>query len=76
MALRDKTKYKLSKCVLEMKFMKKSKEKAEKEQEAEDSRAIFSDAITEGMKHGGDPPWLRQQPLTAGYHGSNPGHSM
>ncbi|XP_067007573.1 M-phase phosphoprotein 6 isoform X2 [Anabrus simplex] len=34
--------------------MKKSKEKAEKEQEAEDSRAIFSDAITEGMKHGGN----------------------
>ncbi|KAJ4433878.1 M-phase phosphoprotein 6 [Periplaneta americana] len=52
MAFRDNAKQKLSKSILEMKFMKRSKEKAQREQEAEDGQAMFSDVITEDMKHG------------------------
>jgi hypothetical protein len=32
--------------------MKKSKEKAQREQDAEESQAMFSDVITEDMKYG------------------------
>jgi len=32
--------------------MKRSKEKAQREQDAEESRAMFSDVITEDMKRG------------------------
>lgn len=42
----------LSKSILEMKFMKRSKEKAQRKQDAEESQAMFSDVITEDMKRG------------------------
>jgi hypothetical protein len=37
---------------LNLQFMKRSKEKAQREQDAEESQAMFSDVITEDMKRG------------------------
>ncbi|XP_044750288.1 M-phase phosphoprotein 6 [Coccinella septempunctata] len=48
----------LSKGVLEMKFMKKSKETALKQLQAEESRRIYSEEITEGMKKTGNTVFL------------------
>ncbi|XP_045472087.1 M-phase phosphoprotein 6 [Harmonia axyridis] len=45
---------KLSKGVLEMPFMKKSKEKALKQLQAEESKKIYAAEITEGMKKKGN----------------------
>ncbi|XP_063216060.1 M-phase phosphoprotein 6 [Bacillus rossius redtenbacheri] len=43
---------KLSKAILDMKFMKRSKEKAQKEQDKEDSELMFSDVITDKLRQG------------------------
>nr|CAD7596388.1 unnamed protein product [Timema genevievae] len=45
-------KTKLSKGILDMKFMKRSKEKALQQKEADDGFGFFSDVITEEMKQG------------------------
>ncbi|XP_049852694.1 M-phase phosphoprotein 6 [Schistocerca gregaria] len=74
------SKYRLSKAVLEMKFMKKSKERFEREKEVEDSRALFSDVITEDMKHGKskyiiESSYVPCEDLIVGrlsFHGMNP----
>uniref|UniRef100_A0A1B6M6C4 M-phase phosphoprotein 6 n=1 Tax=Graphocephala atropunctata TaxID=36148 RepID=A0A1B6M6C4_9HEMI len=52
MAFRDSGKTKLSKGILEMKFMKRSKDQALKEIQDEEGRMLFEDQITEGMKAG------------------------
>ncbi|XP_046676313.1 M-phase phosphoprotein 6 [Homalodisca vitripennis] len=52
MAYRDSGKTKLSKGILEMKFMKKSKDQALKEIQDEEGRMLFEDQLTEGMKAG------------------------
>jgi predicted membrane protein len=38
--------------LLNLQFMKRSKEKAQRIQDAEESQAMFSDVLTEDMKHG------------------------
>ncbi|XP_063704190.1 M-phase phosphoprotein 6 [Culicoides brevitarsis] len=43
---------KLSKSVLQMKFMKRTREKVEQEEEEEQGRAMYSSEITEKMLHG------------------------
>lgn len=50
MAYRDSVKTKLSKGILDMKFMKRSKDKAVRQQESEEGQAAFSHLMTEGMK--------------------------
>ncbi|XP_076275758.1 M-phase phosphoprotein 6 [Rhynchophorus ferrugineus] len=45
---------KLSKAILEMKFMKKTKEKVAKEEENAESREMYSHEITEEMKKNGN----------------------
>nr|CAD7440468.1 unnamed protein product [Timema bartmani] len=45
-------KTKLSKGILDMKFMKRSKEKVLQQKEADDGFGFFSDVITEEMKQG------------------------
>uniref|UniRef100_A0A1B6GT98 M-phase phosphoprotein 6 n=1 Tax=Cuerna arida TaxID=1464854 RepID=A0A1B6GT98_9HEMI len=52
MAYRDSGKTKLSKGILEMKFMKKSKDQALKDIQDEEGRMLFEDQLTEGMKAG------------------------
>lgn len=44
------SKRKLSKGVLDMKFMKKTKVKTEKEQEIEQQQEMYKDEITPNMK--------------------------
>lgn len=44
---------KLSKAILEMKFMKKTKERVEKEEEDAEGQAMYSKEITEQMKKAG-----------------------
>ena len=51
--LRSSGKKKLSKNVLEMKFMKRTKEKTEIEAENEERQAMFANSITTAMKHQG-----------------------
>lgn len=48
----SKNKTKLSKSILEMKFMKKTKEKVEKEADAEEGRQMYAGQITDKMLHG------------------------
>lgn len=50
MAYRDAVKTRLSKGILEMKFMKRSKDKVARLQESEEGQAAFSHLMTEGMK--------------------------
>ncbi|XP_064487229.1 M-phase phosphoprotein 6-like [Ornithodoros turicata] len=50
---REGSKTKLSRHLLDMKFMQKSKEKAEKDAEAEEEQALFSSQITDKMKKSG-----------------------
>lgn len=45
---------KLSKAILEMKFMKKTKEKVEKEIDDAEGQAMYSDQITEEMRRTGN----------------------
>lgn len=45
-------KTKLSKSILEMKFMKKTKEKVEKEADDEEGRSMYAGQITDKMLHG------------------------
>lgn len=45
-------KTKLSKSILEMKFMKKTKEKVEKEADDEEGRQMYAGQITDKMLHG------------------------
>ncbi|XP_050308850.1 M-phase phosphoprotein 6 [Anthonomus grandis grandis] len=45
---------KLSKTILEMKFMKKTKEKVLKEQEDAEGQAMYSNEITEAMRRDGN----------------------
>lgn len=44
----------LSKGILEMKFMKKSKDRVQREQEAAEGQAMYSNEITEEMKKSGN----------------------
>lgn len=46
----ERSKVKLSKSILEMKFMKRTKEKVLKEEDDAESRAMYSNEITEKMK--------------------------
>lgn len=46
----ERNKIKLSKSILEMKFMKRTKEKVLKEEDDAQSRAMYSNEITEKMK--------------------------
>lgn len=48
----SKNKTKLSKSILEMKFMKKTKEKVEKEADDEEGRQMYAGQITDKMLHG------------------------
>ncbi|XP_046403997.1 M-phase phosphoprotein 6 [Ischnura elegans] len=78
MDFRSGTKRKLSKNILEMKFMKRSKEKAEKEKEDEDRQIMFSHEITPGMKESKyvlEPSYVPCEDLIIGrlsFHGFNP----
>ncbi|KAG8227577.1 hypothetical protein J437_LFUL000677 [Ladona fulva] len=78
MDFRSATKRKLSKNILEMKFMKRSKEKAEKEKEDEERQIMFSHEITPGMKESNyvlEPSFIPCEDLILGrlsYHGFNP----
>ena len=45
-------KSRLSKSILDMKFMKRTKEKVEKEEDAADSRAMYAGEISTQMEHG------------------------
>lgn len=73
-------KKKLSKSILEMKFMKRSKEKFYKEQDEELGKAMFASEVTEAMKSGGskiviEPSFVPCVGLIVGrlsYHGMNP----
>ncbi|KAK6642547.1 hypothetical protein RUM43_004049 [Polyplax serrata] len=73
-------KKKLSKSILEMKFMKKSKEKFEKEQDDAEGRAAFASEVTQAMRIGGskiviEPSFVPCDDLLVGrfsYHGMNP----
>lgn len=49
----------LSKSILDMKFMKRTKEKVLKEEDDERSRAMYSSEITEKMKKG-DCPYIME----------------
>ncbi|XP_073826414.1 M-phase phosphoprotein 6 [Musca autumnalis] len=51
MANKNSNKPKLSKGILEMKFMQRTKEKVNKEMEAEEGREMYSNEITERMKN-------------------------
>lgn len=50
----EKPNVKLSKAILEMKFMKKTKEKVEKENEDAEGQAMYSDQITDEMRKSGN----------------------
>ena len=77
---RGSGKKKLSKNVLEMKFMKRTKEKTEIENENEERQAMFANSITAAMKHQGsrfitEPSYVNIENLTFGrlaFHGMNP----
>lgn len=47
-------KAKLSKSILDMKFMKRSKERVEKEEEAAEGQAMYSNNITDEMRQSGN----------------------
>lgn len=49
----DRKRAKLSKSILEMKFMKKTKERVEKEEEDAEGQAMYSKEITEKMRNSG-----------------------
>lgn len=49
----DPKRAKLSKSILEMKFMKKTKERVEKEEEDAEGHAMYSKEITEKMRNSG-----------------------
>lgn len=51
----DRNKIKLSKSILEMKFMKRTKEKVLKEEDDAQSRAMYSNEITEKMRKNESP---------------------
>lgn len=65
-----KAKARLSKSILEMKFMKRTKEKVEKEEDAAEGRAMYSNEITEKMSHGSnfliDPSFVTCEDLIVG----------
>ncbi|PSN52560.1 M-phase phosphoprotein 6 [Blattella germanica] len=71
---------KLSNSILEMKFMKRSKEKAQRDQEAVEGEAMFSDNITKDMRQGMykyviEPSYVPCENLIVGrmsFHGMNP----
>lgn len=73
-------KKRLSKSILDMKFMKKSKEKAYQEEEDEEGKAAFASEVTEAMRLGGskfviEPSFVPCEELIIGrlsYHGMNP----
>uniref|UniRef100_U5ESH4 Putative cytoplasm n=1 Tax=Corethrella appendiculata TaxID=1370023 RepID=U5ESH4_9DIPT len=73
-------KTKLSKFILEMKFMKKTKEKVEKEEDDAEGRALYSSEITDKMLHGQsnfiiEPSFVPCENLIEGrvsYRGMNP----
>lgn len=46
------SKSRLSKSILDMKFMKRTKEKVQKEDDAAEGRAMYSSEITSAMEHG------------------------
>lgn len=77
---KQKDKKRLSKSILEMKFMKKSKEKVYQEQEEEEGKAIFASEVTEAMRMGGgrfivEPSFVPCEDLIIGrlsYSGMNP----
>lgn len=50
----DKSNVKLSKGILEMKFMKKTKEKVEKQADDAEGQAMYSNQITEEMRKTGN----------------------
>lgn len=50
----DSKKSRLSKSVLQMKFMKRTRDQVEKEDEEEEGRALYSNEITDRMLHGNE----------------------
>ena len=78
--LRSSGKKKLSKNVLEMKFMKRTKEKTEIDAENEERQAMFANSITAAMKHQGsrfitEPSYVNIENLNFGrlaFNGMNP----
>lgn len=75
-----RAKKKLSTSILEMKFMKKSREAAMTQLEDEEGRAVFASELTEAMKLGGircimEPSFVPCEDLgetRRSYHGMNP----
>merc|ERR1712212_634750 len=73
-------KKKLSKCVLEMKFMKRTKEKVEIEEENQEREDMYASSISDAMKFQGsrfiaEPSYVNIENLTFGrlaFHGMNP----
>ncbi|KAK7872471.1 hypothetical protein R5R35_014264 [Gryllus longicercus] len=73
----DAEKKKLSKGLLEMKFMKRSKEKAEKELEAEETESLFAipSKMKQGTKYIIEPSYIPCEDLIVGrlsFNGMNP----
>merc|ERR1711894_203678 len=74
------SKKRLSKNILEMKFMKKTKEKTEMEMEDEERQQMFRNQISDAMRHQGsrfiiDPSYASIEELNFGriaFHGMNP----
>merc|ERR1712062_801885 len=77
---RHNQKKKLSKCVLEMKFMKRTKEKVEIEEENQEREDMYASSISDAMKFQGsrfiaEPSYVNIENLTFGrlaFHGMNP----
>merc|ERR1712080_468579 len=78
--LRNNGKKRLSKNVLEMKFMKRTKERTAIEIENEERQTMFADFISDAMKHQGsrfiaEPSYVNIENLTFGrmaFNGMNP----
>merc|ERR1719273_104356 len=77
---RRRPKKRLSKNILEMKFMKRTKERTEIEKEDEERREMFKNQISDAMRHQGsrfviDPSYASVEELSFGrlaFHGMNP----
>ncbi|EEB13130.1 M-phase phosphoprotein, putative [Pediculus humanus corporis] len=80
MTAKDPERKKLSKAILQMKFMKKSKDRFDKERDLEEGRAMFASEVTEDMRTSGskiiiEPSYVPCENLITGrlsYHGMNP----
>merc|ERR1712117_473854 len=77
---RHNQKKKLSKCVLEMKFMKRTKEKVEIEEENQEREDMYASSISDAMKFQGsrfitEPSYVNIENLNFGrlaFNGMNP----